>query len=90
MPATWKITSKFVNKIYKEPPKMLTDDGDVESHREKYHDQLDKADENEGQAPSLDAKLTYKDDLADIYKDQHRLQNDAGFGPGSPEFCRFN
>jgi hypothetical protein len=59
---------KFVNKIYKEPPKLIIEDNDVESHRDKYREQLDRADEDEPVVPSLNAKLTYQDDLADIYK----------------------
>jgi len=59
---------QFVNKIYKEPSRMLIEDSDVESHREKYREQMDEAEENENSAPSLDAKLTYEDSLADIYK----------------------
>jgi hypothetical protein len=57
----------FVNKIYNEPPKMLLEDSDVEKHREQYREALDEADED-ADGISLDAKVTYSDDLADIHK----------------------
>ncbi len=58
---------EFVNKIYKEPPKMLLDDGDIEKHREKYREAMDEADEQDANV-SLDAKVTYSDELSDLHK----------------------
>jgi hypothetical protein len=58
---------EFVNKIYKEPPKMLIEDSDVERHREEYREALDEAEERE-QTLSLDAKVSYSDDLDDLHK----------------------
>jgi Calcineurin-like phosphoesterase len=59
---------EFINKIYKEPPKMLIPDSDVEGHRDKYNEQLDKSEEDSGPLLTLDRDATYNDSLSDMHK----------------------
>ena len=68
-PAELKDDVAFVNKTYTEASKMLMEDADVEKHQDEYRQRIDEAEEKEdGSQISLDAKVKYDQELADIHK----------------------
>jgi predicted phosphodiesterase len=60
---------QFVNRLYKESAKQLkVDTSDIEKNREEYLARIDDSEDDAQPVVSLDAKVAYADDLADIHK----------------------
>jgi len=67
--ATLETEVAFVNRIYKEPPKMLIADLDVEEHQDEFRRKQDEVEEqNAAVTIALDQEATYSADLNDIHK----------------------
>ncbi len=68
-PADLKDDVAFINRIYTEPSKILIEDSDVKKHQDEHRQRIDEAEESENvNQISLDAKVKYDDNLADIHK----------------------